>query len=272
MPDEKSAIYLDDERNIRFAMIPVADVEPNEWNPNEMSSHLMNALVKDMGELGMLQPILVVPNREEGRAYRIIDGEHRYEGAKLVGDTHIPAIIVEHGVLTENEDAQKFQTVRMNHIRGKINKRKLREMVEDLVERHSIDVIAEQFGFEDSDVIDEMIRDARESLPTEELRREFDKARDEVKTVDDLTILLNRLFSTYGETLDYGYMILDYGGRDHIWVRLTKKSDFDFVKERAKESERYGYSFPSVLLKALADVGPTFFDRYKNDLEAVRDE
>jgi len=48
-----------------------------------------------------------------------------------------------------------------------------------------------------------------------------------MKTVDDLSKLLNSMFAKYGDTLPYGYMVLDYGGKDSVWLRLsneTKKS------------------------------------------------
>lgn len=47
-----------------------------------------------------------------------------------------------------------------------------------------------------------LIDDTRESLPPE-MRKEFDKAKEEIKTVDDLSLVLNRLFTKYGSTLPY---------------------------------------------------------------------
>ena len=32
------------------------------------------------------------------------------------------------------------------------------------------------------------------------------------------------MFSRFGNTLDYGYMVLDYGGKDSIWLRMSSET------------------------------------------------
>jgi len=266
---EEREFYSDSERGVKVQMIPIDQIDPNEWNPNVMNTFTMNQLADDMEEMGCLQPILVT-RKDDGR-YRIIDGEHRYDGAKLCDMTEIPGIVVEQGALAKSEDEQQFQTVRMNKLRGKLDKRKFRKMVEGLASRYPTDVLAEKLAFDDPSQLDDMIHQARQSLPNDELRREFDQARDEIQTIDDLSLLLNRLFTQYGSTLDYGYMVLDYGGKDHIWVRLKDKSDFNLARDVGKMAKDFGVTFPSVLVSALRLVDSDFIEERLDVLEEAKE-
>ena len=181
-------------QDVQIVMVPIELIVPNEWNPNELSDAMFNRLVSDMEELGFLQPLLLTP-LEDGK-FRIVDGEHRYEGAKLLDHTEVPAVILA-GEFAKDETKQKLQTMRMNMIRGVVDKRKLMALVTDLATRMPIEEVAEGMAFDDIDGLRALIDDTRASLPPE-MRKEFDKAKEEIKTVDDLSLLLNRLFTKYG--------------------------------------------------------------------------
>ena len=90
--------------DIEVLQIPVDQITPNDWNPNELSDVMFNRLVEDMRTIGFLQPLLVVP-QEDGK-YRIIDGEHRFECARLLDMEEIPCVLVE-GELASDEVRQK---------------------------------------------------------------------------------------------------------------------------------------------------------------------
>lgn len=64
-----------------------------------------------------------------------------------------------------------------------------------------------------------MIAQVKKSLP-KEIQPQFAKAAEELKTIDDLSKLLNSLFTKYGNTLPFGYMCFDFGGKDSIWLRM----------------------------------------------------
>lgn len=259
----------------RVVMVSVDDVLPNEWNPNEMDTGMFNRLVEDMKNvhLGYLQPVLLVPHPEREGKFMIVDGEHRFEAARLSDYEKIPAVVVEDGELAKNVDLQKFQTIRMNRLRGRLNTRKLKEMVLDLSKRHTIDEIAESFAMDDSEALRSLTADARRSLPTEEMKREFDQAQKEIKTVDDLSLVLNRLFTRFGSTLPYHYMILDFGGKDHIWVRIPDRGAYDMVKERARLCQSVGVTVSSALMR-LVEEGLTeeWLQAHVDVLEGVEQE
>lgn len=50
----------------------------------------LDALTRDVGERGVDQPIMVVPN---GKFWFVVDGRHRFAAALGAGLTHIPAIV-----------------------------------------------------------------------------------------------------------------------------------------------------------------------------------
>lgn len=253
---------------VSVVKIPVGKIHPNDWNPNVLSDVMFNRLVDDVQRLGFLQPVLVTP--EGDGTYRIIDGEHRYEVAKLTDMAEIPCVVVE-GDFAQNETQQKFQTMRMNLIRGKVDKRKLAELVSELATEMPVDEIAESMAYDDVDALRALIEDTRETLP-QEMRKEFDKAKEEIKTVDDLSSVLNRLFTKYGNTLPYHYMIMDFGGREHIWVRLPDKKDLEAVRRHAETARENSVTFSSLVVAALAECGTReFIDEHRDNLVEVSD-
>jgi ParB/RepB/Spo0J family partition protein len=252
-------------------LIPRALVRPNPWNPNEVAPELFNEIVSNIEELGFVQPIVVAP-LDDGSEYKfqIIDGEHRYDALMLFSEeevAEIPCIIRDMDV-----DSMKFQTVKLNKLRGKLNIRKFNTLVQDLMERHSFEEVAERMAFTDPTELEELLINARESLPTSEMKEEFDKAKEDIKTVEDLSLLLNRLFTQFGDTLPGNFMVLDFGGKNHIWVRM-REGDYRNVMAKAREAMLEGYTFDSVLMHMLVIIPVhTFIEKYSDLLEEVPDE
>jgi len=257
-----------------MTVLPMDLIEPNPWNPNEMTAEEFNMLSENIDEVDFLDPILVVPIRKEDGSirYRIVDGEHRFEQQRLMDRETIKCVVADPDKF--DETTQKFQTVRMNKIRGSFSRKKFTQLVEDLMQdgQYSLQDLAHNLGFTDDDEFESLVESARDSLPTDEMKEEFDKARDEIKTVDDLTNVLNRLFTTYGDTLPYNFMILDFGGKDHIWVRMKRKQ-LKRVQEVARESAGLGVTFDSVIARLLSAISlSSFVERYRDRLETVEME
>jgi len=257
-----------------MTVLPMDLIEPNPWNPNEMTAEEFNMLSENIDEVDFLDPILVVPIRKEDGSvrYRIVDGEHRFEQQRLMDRETIKCVVADPDKF--DETTQKFQTVRMNKIRGSFSRKKFTQLVEDLMQdgQYSLQDLAHNLGFTDDDEFESLVESARDSLPTDEMKEEFDKARDEIKTVDDLTNVLNRLFTTYGDTLPYNFMILDFGGKDHIWVRMKRKQ-LKRVQEVARESAGLGVTFDSVIAHLLSVISlSVFVNRVRDRLETVEME
>ena len=245
-------------------------IEVNPWNPNEMSADEFNMLSENVEDVDFLDPLLVVPI-EDGK-FRVVDGEHRLEVMRLRDETVVKCIIADPERFPEH--VQKFQTVRMNEIKGKLNQRKFNALVSELMQtgEYTYDQLAHEFGFVDEDEFLLLVESARDSLPTDEMKTEFDKTRDEIKTVDDLSLVLNRLFTRFGDTLPSNFMILDFGGKSHLWVRM-KHETHKRIMDKARDVMAYGFTFDSVLDHVLTLLPvDKFIERHRDLLEEVPTE
>jgi hypothetical protein len=239
-------------------LIPRRLIRPNEWNPNVMAADLFNEVNKNIEELGFVQDVIVAPLTKEqqgdsGYEYRIVDGEHRFDALGLLGmEIEIDGEMVEVvpcKVVDIPEDDQKFQTIKLNRLKGKMDLKKFNNLVRDLMQRHTFEEVAEKMAFTDPTELEGMITQTRDSLPPE-MREEFDKAKGEIKTVDDLSLVLNRLFTQFGNTLPCNFMILDFGGKQHLWVRMEPR-DYKMVVGKARECMAHGVTFDSVLSRVM---------------------
>lgn len=232
--------------------LPIDQLEANPWNPNEMTSDEFNLLSENVEDVGFLQPVLVVPiTKEDGSTkFRIVDGEHRYEQQRLMDAKSIKCVIANPDRFDEKE--QKRQTIRMNKIKGHFNIKKFAKLADEMMNIHNVEYkdLAKEFGFADEKEMDHLLTAARESLPSEEMKKDFDKARDEIKTVDELSMVLNRLFTKYGDTVPYHFMVMDFGGKEHLWVRMDEKQ-YKRVRDKARECMAFGATFDSVILHML---------------------
>ena len=256
--------------NATYKEIHIDDIEANYYNPNEMDEKMFNMLVDNLTSAGMNQTILVTPKRDEQGniiedKYVLIDGEQRINGLRLTDATMIPCMIREE----IDEDDMKFQTLRMNMLKGKNSKIKLQEMVQKLIEKgYSVPELADKMGFADEDAFRSIIEDVGKGLKGK-VRKEFDKVKDEIQTIDDLTLVLNKLFAQYGSSLPFNYMIFDFGGKKHLWIRLGGTPEMRKMKKSFELCQENMVTVDSVIVKLL-ELGITqkFIDKYKDDLEA----
>ena len=84
----------------------------NEYNPNRMPAAEMALLKQCILKYGFLFPIIVAPDKEDGK-FRIIDGYHRYEVLKQIGAARVSVIVLD----IPYHDAIQL-TVLMNRIKG----------------------------------------------------------------------------------------------------------------------------------------------------------
>lgn len=116
---------------------PLGNLEPNPWNPNEMSERKYNALKKSI-ESGKKGVILA---RKKGKKAQIIDGEHRWRAAQELGMKTFPVL------LTESSDEEaKLDTLRMG-IKGEYNIVRLAELIVDLEKTYTREQLEEELGF-----------------------------------------------------------------------------------------------------------------------------
>lgn len=205
---------------------------PNAWNPNAMDDKAFNRLTEELSTTGMIDPIQVI-DMQDG-LFRIIGGEHRYHAARMLGWDSIPCVVLS-GPKWLDEDMQKLVTVRLNALRGKIDPTKMVKLYEEMSNKYGEEEVQRLFAYTDKGAWDSLVKDIGKGLVKSGLPKnmadKFDQAAKEVKTVDDLSRVLNELFSRYGSTLPQNFMVLTWGGREHIYIVLNKsmKASMDKV-------------------------------------------
>lgn len=121
-------------------------VQPNTWNPNEFTPELMKSLEYGLREDGWLasQAMLVWGSDDKGvQRNLIIDGEHRWLGARNVGFTEGPAVVLD-GI---SEARAKALTVALDRKRGTFNDQKLAEVVKSIQFDGTYDNLSMALGF-----------------------------------------------------------------------------------------------------------------------------
>jgi len=219
----------------------------NEGNPNEMADREFDLLVRNMDDHGWTDPALIAPidpvwfaaevqkinqkklnfpdlwslMRAQKQQFRIVGGHHRVKAARYLHFTEGPMTINMDPAF--DREQQDIQLIRHNVIHGSLNPIKFIELYKKYVAKYSAEIMAETFGFADQAVLDNLIKQASKDVPAH-LKQKFREAAAEIKSVDDLEKLLQRLFLTFGDTLKYGYMFLDHMGKDSVWLRVDRKT------------------------------------------------
>lgn len=240
--------------------LPLDLLDDHEANPNEMSGRSFDMLVANVEEAGFTDPMLVWPRgnteaflqimkdlksagvkltmdelqpevvdmlKAAGIRFTFIGGHHRRDALQYLGETYGPCTVMADPEF--DEDAAEAQLMRNNLIHGKVDPVKFGKMLQKQYDKGiPDDVIQEMYGFAEEAEFEKLKGQLASQLPTKDLQEKFKKAAEEIKTIDGLTKLLNRMFTLHGDTLPYGYMVVDYGGQHSIWVRASKKT-FDAV-------------------------------------------
>jgi ParB-like chromosome segregation protein Spo0J len=216
--------------------VPIDLLVPNDWNPQDQDEATFQRLVDEIVENGFMDPCEVVP-LEDGR-YRIIGGEHRWMAAKAAQKgleeagkpdaakelDELPCIILT-GDRWKDEDLQKFVTIRLNVIRGKLDPEKFLKLYEELADKYGAESLQTLMGYTDAKgfqkLVDGVRKGMQKALP-KDLQDEFEDRAKDAKTAEDLQRIIQMLFAKYGETVDQSFMIFTYGKQEHIYVQMNK--------------------------------------------------
>lgn len=116
----------------KVLLVPVEKIHPNPWNKNAMGTHYFEALKANLSDsnVGFTTPIQVRPHPTIKGDYEIVDGEHRWKGAKEVGYREIPCLH-----LGEISDALlKYMMLEANAIHGQTADEDLKKIVQEIQE------------------------------------------------------------------------------------------------------------------------------------------
>lgn len=216
-----SMVRIHEEQRVPFELIDLS-VE----NPNEQSDDEFSALVEEIIEHGWTDRVVLIGPFEDGR-YKMTSGEHRYKAALVLEMEELPAVVVPPDEW--DDDVRKVQLVKQNVLRGRLNPVKFTELFNDLAARYDVETTQRMMGFTKQDAFDRLYEDAKKALPPG-MAEKLEGVRGELKTIDDLSLVLNRLFTEYGDTLMFHAMFFAWGGREHVMVQLEAPGAWQRVK------------------------------------------
>lgn len=210
-------------RKVDLRYIPVDLLVPNSWNINTMDDITFGRLQDEIAEVGLIVPIEVVP-QDDGK-FVIIGGEHRWRAAC---NLHIPEVPC--AVLCDSKwadvDLQKMVTVRLNVLHGKVDPDKFVGLYNEMASKYGADAVQHLLAYTDSQKFQKMLgwvkKGLKKSLP-KEMAAQIEDATKEVKSVAELSAIIQDLFNKHGETVQQSYMIFVYGKQQHIYVSMDAK-------------------------------------------------
>jgi len=203
--------------------LDIEEIVENPWNPNEQDPIVFNELVYDIENEGFDEPIQVVhlseedPEYAKGKRYRIIGGEHRFKAVKVLGWETIPAVLKDY--VTEEE--QKIKTVRRNTLRGELNRKKFTQLVNSL-DRRRDEELALALGMQSKEGLEKFLV-SEEGKYSPDLAEQMAGVKREETAIKNLSMILNKLFAEYGDTVKHSYMFFTYGTKLHVMVMMSRE-------------------------------------------------
>lgn len=201
-------------REIR--MIPIKLLVEAEWNPQKMNDKEFNALVENLRDVGVIDPVQVSP-LPDGR-FRVIGGNHRLQALRVLEYDQVQCVLCD----DFDEDMQKFQSVRLNVIHGKLDAERFIKLYEEMGRKYGEHVVVDLMKITDEKALKCLIKDVKAGLPPE-MAKKLDEAKKEIKSVDDIGSILNEIFSKSGDTLARGFLVFSFGGKEHHYVEMDKQ-------------------------------------------------
>lgn len=117
--------------------IAIDKLFPNDWNPNHIKPGHYEKLKRFIQKQGSVLPIVARSHPTKKSAFQIIDGFHRWQIARELGQTEIDAVIVD-----APDDQAKILTINLNYLRGQAKAREYAQLIHNLTELHTVDDLA----------------------------------------------------------------------------------------------------------------------------------
>ena len=257
-------------------LIAIENLEPNKWNPQVMSDVKFNELVEEIREDGFDEPIHVVlhpdPLKSVKDIYMIVNGEHRWQAARVLGILRIPSVVKSNW---KDEKTQKIKTVRRNLLHGDLDKTRFTQLVHSL---NDVGVPMKELpgilGFENEEAFREkFIAEERERQEKDDARASKsanDQDRQESTVVENLSFVLNEIFSEYGDTIPQGFVFFWHKNACHLMVQMDEKLE-NSVKAVVKYLQSTGKNINPILKRALGRELDAITEQSGEDPRKLRD-
>lgn len=237
-------------------MIAIENLEPNKWNPQVMTDVKFNELVEEVRDDGFDEPIHVVehpdPIKSGQDIYMIVNGEHRWQAARVLGILQIPCVVKSKW---KDEKTQKIKTVRRNMLHGDLDKTRFTKLVHSL---NDVGVPMKELpgllGFENEEAFREKFiaeeRERQEKAEAQASKSAGDRDRQESTVVENLSFILNEIFAEYGSDIPQGFVFFWHKNACHLMVQMDEKLETS-IKTIVRYLQHTGKNINPVLKRAL---------------------
>lgn len=233
---------------LKVVDIPVENLIPDEDNPNEMDEAMFDLLVEEIREQGFDEPVLVRKHPKQKGNYQIGSGHHRVKAAAVCGMQSVPCVIKEW-----SDKDQKFALTKRNVMHGDLNKAKLAKLYKDLVKTEKDPVqLQRKLGFSNPKKFESMIEQVESQLPPKQ-RKKLQDAKEEIKSMDDLSSVLNRIFKEAGSELDRGYMVFSFGGKEHHYFQIDDETN-KLLHKVKNHCDKHNVTYVEAMQSIVADA------------------
>ena len=215
--------------------IPLDMLHGDDLNPNEMPEDKFDLLVQEIEESGFDEPIIVIPHPQKDGEYLIAGGHHRKKAAAHLGMDAIPAVIKE----TWSEDQQKLALVKRNIVSGRMNTQKFTALYTELSKKYDSALLQTMLGFTQKKEFEAVYEGVEKNLKPKQ-KASLAKAKENIKSVDDLTAVLHKIFKEEGSESDTSYVVFSAGGKKHHYVQIddeTEKALASLKKKRENDGQ-----------------------------------
>lgn len=142
-----------------FSWADIDLLEPNPWNPNAMDDEMFAKAIESIHKFGFVDPVTV---RVLGDRLQIIDGEHRWKGAREHSGACVRKrvkgrfVYVEHIGMRQipiaslgsiDDQSAKQLTIVLNETRGEYDPKRMGEVLTSLVAAEPMPVLLELLPF-----------------------------------------------------------------------------------------------------------------------------
>lgn len=191
-------------------------------NSNKQDKHMFKELRKSIREQGFDETLLVVPRDDGEEGYWLVAGNHRYRAGKAEGIKEFPCVVRSDWDETE----QQIELVRRNYVRGAIDKDMFTMSVNALASEQGVSIadIQEAMGFKDDEQFLEYYKQENEKLEQQAhnaARTAVGTSASAIQMIDDLGLVLSKIFDEHGDTVPYSFIIFPAGGKEHLFVAAT---------------------------------------------------
>ena len=199
--------------------LAISSIQVNDYNPNEMSPKAYRKLVEEIQANGFLSGVLVY---REGDHFVIVDGEHRLLAGREAGLKKIPAFVLSRK--PTRAEAMKL-TLRMNSIKGKWDKAKLQENMNELLSMEDMKALTEDLAGLDEG-LDKVLREADKAGLDEKTKEDMKGIESELKLSEKVKELIRKALIEGNGSIVKNYLnVIDKDTGREMFFLFEKEAD-----------------------------------------------